>query len=236
MKAISMFAAGLFFLIAAAAQNYQWPEEFLSGNVVNAICFSGSENGHAVGGFFEPDGQSHGIILRTEDGGMTWDKLGTNFYLHSVFFMNETRGYAIGEYLLRTTNSGDDWQIVSRLDQEYVQDVLTFPEDLQGYIIGENNHAVRKPADQGPYGSDEKPDGSCLRLFPNPATSFITVETTGDPSGQIISILDLKGEIVLMQSAPAPKTVLDVSDLPSGYYVIRIGGKGREFVRKFFRK
>ena len=30
--------------------------------------------------------------------------------------------------------------------------------------------------------------------------------------------------------------ILDVSDLPSGYYFVRISVNGREFVRKFFRK
>jgi hypothetical protein len=236
MKAICILAVAVFIMITANAQSFQWSEELISGNVVNSVYFSGSDNGYAVGGCIGPDGVSRGIILRTHDGGMSWEKLGTNFYLHSVCFMNETRGYAIGEYVLRTTNGGDDWQIVNHIDREYIQDFLTFPEELHGYMIGENDRVLRNPEDQGPYGIEEKQGGCFPRLYPNPANSSLTVATTGDCSGMIIRILSMNGEVLSKQSVTAPTTVIDVGTLSPGAYLIRFTGKGTDVSRKFIRQ
>ena len=65
---------------------------------------------------------------------------------------------------------------------------------------------------------------STLNIYPNPSSNHIITETSG--TGQI-SILNLIGEEILKQIIKEPKTILDVSTLPSGVYVVKvIGEKG----------
>lgn len=56
-----------------------------------------------------------GLILHSPDGGKTWEKQksGTNDYLFSVFFLDESRGFAVGDRsaLLETADGGKNWKV-----------------------------------------------------------------------------------------------------------------------------
>jgi photosystem II stability/assembly factor-like uncharacterized protein len=64
-------------------------------------------------------------IFRTTDGGVTWtsvlslqpshDKYLYSAYFHAIAFMNETDGYAVGDFekIFHTTDGGDHWEEVS---------------------------------------------------------------------------------------------------------------------------
>jgi len=68
-------------------------------------------------------GQS-GLIMRTKDGGSSWEKVGrglTNSYLQEAYFINADSGVVTGGHydgvILTTTNGGDSWKVV--LEQSY---------------------------------------------------------------------------------------------------------------------
>lgn len=58
-----------------------------------------------------------GIILRTKDGGNTWDTTRTSigFFLTEIQFVNDSTGYTGGQdgNLFMTTNTGDTWNIIT---------------------------------------------------------------------------------------------------------------------------
>jgi hypothetical protein len=57
-------------------------------------------------------------------------------------------------------------------------------------------------------------------IFPNPANSQITVETT--PAESQLSILSLYGQELITRQITGPKTHLDISNLPGGVYFVRL--------------
>jgi hypothetical protein len=57
-------------------------------------------------------------------------------------------------------------------------------------------------------------------IFPNPAYSQITVETT--PAESQLSILNLYGQELIKHIITEPKTVIDISNLPGGVYFVRL--------------
>jgi hypothetical protein len=65
-----------------------------------------------------------------------------------------------------------------------------------------------------------------LYIFPNPVTQFLTIETTDEGDRQVVNLL---GQTVLRSKATQQ---LDVSALPSGTYLLKIGGQQARFVKQ----
>jgi hypothetical protein len=58
-------------------------------------------------------------------------------------------------------------------------------------------------------------------MFPNPATSTLTLKT-GDVSGAQITLFDINGQKISEQIAESTETNLNVSSLPAGNYIVEI--------------
>lgn len=70
-------------------------------------------------------------------------------------------------------------------------------------------------------------------IYPNPASEFITIETSEFNSGTSIQIMDLTGKIIKSESLQSNTQQLDVSHLSKGLYFIKIqNNKGLYTVKK----
>ncbi len=74
----------------------------------------------------------------------------------------------------------------------------------------------------GELGLPERPEMT-LRVFPNPASSSITVQTEFD----LITIVDVLGRLVLATKSIAGEMTLNVSELSPGVYFVRDGSESR---------
>lgn len=89
---------------------------------LNAIWFVTPQRGWIVGEF--------GLVLRTDDGGATWnaDKYGADLpQLYDVVFQNDSDGWIAGQLgtLMRTSDGGRSWNTIR----------LTTTNDLQGLAL-----------------------------------------------------------------------------------------------------
>jgi Secretion system C-terminal sorting domain/BNR/Asp-box repeat len=73
--------------------------------------------------------------------------------------------------------------------------------------------------------AEQEPSPTTLSVFPNPATSSITLSSTNGP----ISILDPLGRVY---KVPQSGNMLDISSLPSGVYFITDGYSRSKFVKE----
>lgn len=88
----------------------------------------------------------------------------------------------------------------------YVANSVTFIEDC---------NAVEEYADAG------------IRVYPNPASDFLYIEGDFDMGSQVF-IYDMTGRIVETVELTSNNTELNISYLPEGYYIVRIGdGNGK---------
>lgn len=71
-----------------------------------------------------------------------------------------------------------------------------------------------------------------LLLYPNPAFNTITIES---PAKGSISICSTSGQQLLQQEITEPTTTIDVSNLPSGIYVVKVVGEKGVQVGKFVK-
>jgi len=73
----------------------------------------------------------------------------------------------------------------------------------------------------GPTGINE-PEHSQLSFYPNPAIDRITVEISGTAKGCNLSIVNIEGQELIPRQISEPKTEIDISNLPSGVYFVRL--------------
>jgi hypothetical protein len=76
-----------------------------------------------------------------------------------------------------------------------------------------------------------------LSVYPNPAARQLTVSTDQVPGGGTVAILDLAGHILLSQnlSQVEGSLDLDISQLPSGVYIIRLESGNHQRQVKFLK-
>ena len=61
-----------------------------------------------------------------------------------------------------------------------------------------------------------------FRIYPNPADDFVTVETSVNLEGAIISLFDVNGRRVLNYKKNTENNKIDISNLSAGEYILRI--------------
>jgi hypothetical protein len=63
---------------------------------------------------------------------------------------------------------------------------------------------------------------SKLLLYPNPATDEISVDISEKAYGSNLTIIDIEGQQLITRQITEPKTQIDISNLPSGVYFLRL--------------
>jgi hypothetical protein len=71
-----------------------------------------------------------------------------------------------------------------------------------------------------------------MRIYPNPAKSFVTIENYPGMTISDVSIINENGMLVKKVFGIQASNRLDVADLPIGIYLVRITSNDRVFVRK----
>jgi photosystem II stability/assembly factor-like uncharacterized protein len=105
------------------------------GFQLNAVCYSEKQVVHTVG---------YGIILRSNDGGLTWQESETTGdHFTAISFPNANVGYIAGANgtILKSTDAGLSWKKIRNGDAITVSDKafrdIYFLDEDYGYIIGE---------------------------------------------------------------------------------------------------
>ena len=127
---------GIILRTSNGGENWE-PQTSGTTNNLNSVCFTDDSIGTTVG--------SAGIILRTIDGGTTWTQQTspTTYDLLDVCFTDSFTGYVgghglyPGEEFLKTTDGGQNWQIlgISVYEENGVVICLSFINSDCGYAL-----------------------------------------------------------------------------------------------------
>ena len=69
-----------------------------------------------------------------------------------------------------------------------------------------------------------------MSVYPNPASNFINV--ISENANELITISDLSGKVVYSEQASEKQSVINISQLSAGMYIVRIGDKATKFVKE----
>ncbi|MBS4000679.1 MAG: T9SS type A sorting domain-containing protein [Desulfobulbaceae bacterium] len=216
-----------------------------------SIKFINSKIGWLVGYLEFDNNYDYGTVIKTYDGGMTWnliyiDKTLPNYGLFDVDFKDELNGTAVGKFghIIRTTDGGYSWFRDSFLnlsnDEEnwrIVQKVTYAGEHVLLSTFGDGLWRGTYPASSV---NESTEAGNGLSIFPNPATEYIEINATINPTvnrrvdeGSEIKIFNTLGECVMTVETIHELSLqrINVSHLPRGVYYLRIGSRTQMFVK-----
>ena len=79
----------------------------------------------------------------------------------------------------------------------------------------------------------ETKDRSSLSVYPNPSTSMITIEA---PMNSKLQIISMEGQCLRNITVDEPKTMVDVSGLPKGLYLVKVEMNEGSVIGKFVKE
>lgn len=138
-----------------------------------------------------------------------------------------------------TTNTAMEWEeITFDLTNAEAFDGIFFWFSINWADGGANNlmsgdivyiDQISATISAAPVASVAKNTLQGVEVYPNPTTDVVNVTS---PVGSEISITNLTGAVVKTVNANANNTAIQVSDLTSGIYVLRVLSEGKNFVTK----
>ncbi len=177
-----------------------------------SISFPSNETGYAVG--------YNGTIIKTIDSGLNWITQNSNVtnYLLSVFFINDSIGFACGDSIvLKTTDGGNNWtsQVIG---SNIYSTRIFFPSDSIGYILPleiSDTTYIYKTTDMG---NSWNLQSSILSM--TFSSMFFTNDSTGYITGQFKMLKTTDGGLTWnMQSAALPGWANFFDDLMDVFFL-----------------
>jgi photosystem II stability/assembly factor-like uncharacterized protein len=193
---------------------------------LNSIFSPDTSIGYAVG--------SQGVIIKTTDGGINWTSQtsGTANDLYSVFFNSVDTGYVVGRYgtILKTTNGGSNWIIQNSGTSNYLGSVF-FINDNIGYIAGCIG-IILKTTNGGQWINEINKE-EIVKIFPNPVNDKLTIDALQKST---MVILDIQGQTILQLQIQQGKTDINISELASGVYILRLCSNDKTEVARIVKE
>jgi photosystem II stability/assembly factor-like uncharacterized protein len=195
-------------------------------NTLNTVFFINADTGYIAGDIQ----YGAGPIVQTIDGGQFWYLVNnsTSNGVNSLYFPNQTTGYAVCDngVIEKSIDGGNNWFLMTSGTTNMLMSVY-FTDSDTGYSVGDNG-TILKTNDGGGFfvGLNDL----------SPKSNQITIETSETAANSQLSIMNLNGEEVLTHSIIKPKTQIDISNLPSGIYFVRMTNDRNVEVGKFVKQ
>jgi hypothetical protein len=133
-----------------------------------------------------------------------------------------------------TTNDVDNFE---RIDIENPSGVYTITVSHKGSLVGGNqNYSLIVSGPQVTL-SNESFNANDFAVYPNPANDFIVV-TTNSLLIETASFYDVQGRLVksITVNNESEQIRLDIQDLDSGVYILKLSSQGKEINKKIIKK
>lgn len=180
---------------------------------------------------------TYGTIARSVTAGITWDTLksGTTGFLFAVSFPDTLHGTAVGSggLIVHTTDGGNTWTQQSSGVNVFLESV-SFIDSLQGFAAGAGG-TILKTLNGGLSWVNISPKITQefqIQLYPLPANSTTTISySLPKPQHIHLSLHQITGVKISdiltgeFQSAGPQRVAFDVSNLPSGTYILQLTGE-----------
>ena len=156
--------------------------------------------------FVGTDGGVYGTI----NGGVSWERVGVNMPIIAVYDID--------------WNPSENTLIAGT----FARSVMTYP--LDGIVEGENLSSV----------NFKSLETNQLNLFPNPVSTYLRLTFFNDKPNKMvqITIFDTNGRVIKQIKKQTAKEVnweIEVSEFPSGIYLLQVQGERFKFIDQFVK-
>jgi len=142
---------------------------------------------------------------------------------------------------IRDVRSGEGFEFMSSLNTHFgigtnttIDNITIYwPSGIVDYI---ENPAINTTHNiiEGSALSIEDPTLVDVTIYPNPVEDELTIKTSADLIDKIATVFDINGKRI--NSSKLKTNTLDVSNLTSGIYFLRLESEGKIMKRKFIKK
>jgi hypothetical protein len=172
-------------------------------------------------------------LIKTTNGGITWEEYYTYFNANDIVFLNEEIGYAARTWdgnIMYTLNGGVTWgKCLPHLQNNMWG--LSFSEN-KGWAVGEAGTIL---VNENPLIVDISENENTINqpqeliIYPNPAMNEINIVNDADDIVNV-SVYSMTGNRIIHNNLVNDK--LDVSILKSGLYIIEVNSRTGTYRQK----
>jgi len=188
-----------------------------------AFHFLNADTGYITGKVkYSRDINNAGILLKTTDGGVSWQSTPIQVECTDVIFVNSDTGYlATSSGPLHTCNAGAEWQSSTTLPEGYLK-TFSFPAANTGYAIGYKLYSDDLIYKNGvTFGTSiNPPQEDKVIVYPNPANYLLHISPQKEMKINKLAVYNLQGKLLIQPEEVS--NPLDISSLPPGNYIIAI--------------
>ncbi|MCX6247635.1 MAG: YCF48-related protein [Bacteroidetes bacterium] len=208
-----------------------WGDASMGTGPLTSVYCTDTNACYAVGGSL-PERPPYSEVFKMKvNGDMTTQISRSGYGLNSVYFANANTGYAVGFYgtIMKTSNGGTDWTIQNSGTPSHLSSVY-FTDANTGYAVGDMGTILKTTNGGNSLGVNiQLSTENSLKIYPNPSSDNISIETTVNQSHSELSILNINGQKILTRQITEAVTQINVSTLPGGVYEVQlIGEKGMQ--------
>ena len=187
-------------------------------------------------------------FYKTTDGGLNFMLIGNSKSLElDIYTVNENVVWDIGNFY--TLCSCDNYCISKRFADvqqqidncyntytfEFLFTAIHFANETTGYVVGINGTIYKNGTGINvPLAVDEFKKTDMIKIYPNPASSTITIENNSSSIITSITISDINGRKVL--EAKNDKSNIDISSLVKGVYLVKVSSDNGNVTKKLIRE
>jgi len=193
-------------------------------------------------------------IFKSTDAGTTWKSKSVGLppnvdidWIPGMFFNDSLRGWLIvvgpglNNYTIYRTNDGaESWHKLQYNDFNNSRFAHFTGTDTNNMVLWpqDNNRWIYRTTNGGGPYSDTKEKPFLIsyhkyNIYPNPASQILTVRCESDvPCTGSMQLYSLQGLLILQKEIIANETVIDISALPNGFYMVKVVDKKGVWVSK----
>jgi len=233
-------SAGLVKLVGSTWTAFNPSNSGLKFNTVNDLAID--KNGNvwlATGSFDEMNDPTTGRIAKFDGTNWTYynpfnDDMGSNF-VYSIAVDPNGKIWA-GTYSGLTVFDGAKWTNYtdSHTNPANNLQVLSIDFDSHGNKWFGTACGILKFDDltasiSSPYSQNE------ISIWPNPANSYVNIDLSGQNRNNEISVLDVKGSLVLKKTVSSNNVQLNISNFQQGLYFISVNTGSNRIIKKLVK-
>ena len=177
-----------------------------------------------------------GVYL-SSDNGNSWTQVNTGFVNLEINALavkgNKTFAASRMHGVYLSTNNGGSWAAWNSglTAYQYVTSLIVIGDTIFAGTVG---YGVWKTSTSEMNGIEEINNNAfIITVYPNPVTNNLTIES---PQSAVIEITNMQGQAIQQQQIKQGKTVIDISDLAKGVYILRLCSNDKSEVTRIVKE
>lgn len=182
-----------------------------------------------------------GVVLTTSNGGTTWTQIATNVagnncHILSIHFTSATTGFANGCWgqVIKTTDGGFTWTQANA--SVGFGEKIFFTNASVGWCAGSSGIAKTTNGGNPTTGIAENESENGILIYPNPASSYITLDLPTNINNATVSIYNIHGQLQTHTTTNKPQTTIDLDGLTNGVYLVEVASDNKVRRQMFIKQ